>query len=129
MKFETLLQRFVFAALMLATVSLIAQVAAPAVPPLAGIGTDQNTIWVLAISFVTPLIVTGIKNLAPKVPGWALPASTPLIGIVLGLVLQYFGKANLSWFDMAKAGALAVMIRETWDQAAQAVKPAEPPTS
>jgi hypothetical protein len=89
--------------------------------------------WDLAISIVTPVIVTSIAKYIPKLPKWALPVSTPLIGMVLGIVLDKLGAASLSWFDTAKAGALAVFIRESWNQAvtkqmAEPDAPAQVPT-
>lgn len=127
MNFETMMKRSTGIAIVTAIIaSFTLSAQTNSLPNLPGIATDTNTLWVLGISFITPLIVTGIKNVAPKVPGWILPASTPLIGIALGLLLQWLGKANLSWIDMAKAGALAVMIRETWDQA---TTPTPPPSA
>lgn len=73
--------------------------------------------WDLAISIVTPLIVTGVWKFIPKVPKWVLPTITPLIGIGLGLLVNKLANANLGWVDMAKAGALAVFIREVINQA------------
>jgi hypothetical protein len=73
--------------------------------------------WDLGIAILTPLIVTGVYKLVPKVPKWVLPAITPLIGIGLGLLVNWLTTANLGWVDMAKAGALAVFIREVINQA------------
>lgn len=73
--------------------------------------------WDLAIAAVTPLLVTGIYKLVPKIPKWVLPTITPLLGIGLGLAVNALTTANLGWVDMARAGALAVFIREVFNQA------------
>lgn len=85
--------------------------------------------WDLAIAVATPSIVFGIYRLVPKIPKWILPASTPFIGILLGLAVQVLTPLNLTWMDMAKAGALAVFIREVFNQAVtQRMLNAPPPT-
>lgn len=84
------------------------------------VGTDlpQTTAqyWVLGISAVSALIVTGIKKLVTAVPKWVLPTITPLVGIGLGLAMNKLTSLELTWFDAAQAGALAVFIRETFNQ-------------
>lgn len=84
--------------------------------------------WDLIISVVTPFLVTGIAKLAPKIPKWVLPAVTPVLGIVLGLIYNKVAGANLGWVDMAKLGALAVFVREVVNQAItkQLLKPSTP---
>lgn len=42
---------------------------------------------------------------------------TPFLGIVLGLLLKWAGTVELSWIDMAQAGAMAVAVREIFNQA------------
>jgi len=114
----------IFALLATALVGVLTafgQTNAASLPPMEGIATDTNTLWVLSISFITPFIVAGIKAIVPKIPSIFLPPSTLLIGIGIGLGLQALGKVDLGWMDMAKAGALAVMIRGTWDEAVKAV--------
>lgn len=89
-------------------------------PPVGGLGDLPHTkaeFWTLGIAAVTPLIVRGINKLAPNIPTVLLPVSTPLIGVGLGLVANKLGNANLGWLDTAQAGALAVFVRETWNQA------------
>lgn len=77
---------------------------------------SQSEIWKYAIAVVVPLIVGGMKKLAPIIPKWALPVSTPFVGLLLGLGLKYLGGANLSWVDMTLAGAAAVAVRESWNR-------------
>lgn len=92
------------------------------VPPVFDPGTeplpsDPASYWKYAISLVTPLIVWGITKVAPQIPKMLLPVSTAFIGIALGLLMNAAGATKLAWMDMAQLGALAVFIRETWNQA------------
>jgi hypothetical protein len=114
------MKRLLFAALALLafTGSALAQVT-NAIPTVAGSALPQtkSEFWFWAISVVTPLIVVGVKKVVPKIPKLLIPITTPLIGIGLGLLLNWLQRANLGWVDMAQAGALAVFIREIVDQA------------
>ena len=74
-------------------------------------------LWVAAIAVAAPLIVGGINKVVPKIPKVVLPASTPFVGVVLGLLLNWILSADMAWVDAAQAGALAVFVREVWNQA------------
>jgi hypothetical protein len=127
-------------ALFAGTVAVIAQ-ATNSVVPVAGtdLPTTKAALWTAGITVVTPLIVAGISKLIPKLPKLVLPSITPLIGIGLGLGLNALQAANLSWIDMAQAGALAVFVREVFNQAVKSAMvqtmlgnptpPAAPPTT
>jgi len=105
-----------FFGLMLVPLAVLAQTnTVPTLP--ADLPKTVSQYWDLGISIVTPLIVTGVWKFIPKVPKWVLPTITPLIGIGLGLLVNKLANANLGWVDMAKAGALAVFIREVINQA------------
>jgi len=82
--------------------------------------TGVTKLWELGIAIVAPIIVMGIKYLAPKIPTVLLPLSTPVIGLALGALTNWLTSANLAWVDMAQAGMVAVFIRESWDQALKA---------
>ena len=88
-----------------------------AIPPMAPLpqGTDQ--FWDLAIAAVAPIIVWLVAKIVPRVPRVVLPSITPLVGIGLGLLLNKLAGSHLGWMDMAKAGALAVFVREVTNQA------------
>jgi hypothetical protein len=86
----------------------------PALDPLPG---DVGSFWKYGVAVVTPLIVTFVHWVAPKLPKVFLPSMTPLVGLVLGYAVNALGAANLGWVDMAEAGALAVFIREVVNQA------------
>lgn len=77
---------------------------------------SQSEFWTFAIAAIVPLIVGGLKKLFPIIPKWALPISTPFVGLALGAALKALGAADMSWVDMAQAGAMAVMIRESWNK-------------
>ena len=99
------------------TLSAVAQTnTVPGSTP-ASLPTDAIGYWTLAIAGLTPLIVTGIRWFTPKVPTLVLPLLTPLIGIGLGLLVNWLAQAKLGWVDMAQAGALAVFVREVVNQA------------
>lgn len=93
----------------------IAQTNTP--PALDTLPGDTHSYWKYAVSVVTPVIVTAVGALVPKLPRAFLPSITPLIGLGLGWGLNQLGAANLGWVDMAEAGALAVFIREVVNQA------------
>ena len=88
--------------------------AAPVIP---GVPADVGGYWDLAIAAISPIIVTGIAFIVPKLPKLVLPSITPLVGIGVGLALNKFAGADLGWYDMGKAGALAVFVREVINQA------------
>lgn len=91
-------------------------------------GSTQE-FWILGIAAVTPLITTGIWKVVPKIPSVLVPCMTPVLGIVLGLGINALAKQNLGWVDMAQAGALAVFVREVFNQAVtkRMQAPAAPP--
>ncbi len=108
-------------ALIAFTGSVLAQAATNAIPAAPGLGLPNTKMefWIWSIAVLTPLIMTCVRQVMPKIPKLLIPIATPFIGIVLGLLLNWLQKSNLSWVDMAQAGALAVFIREIVDQASR----------
>jgi hypothetical protein len=106
------------ALLAVSAVSLCAQTNSPALPASTydGLALSKDALWGYAISAISPIIVWLFTKLAPKIPKPVLPTITPLVGIGIGLGLNALAGTNLGWVDMAKAGALAVFIRETINQ-------------
>lgn len=107
------------AAFLLTAIAVVAQtngVPVPGTDTPAPLPTNTAGYWELAIAGITPLIVTGIKKAVPKIPTMLLPVVTPFLGIALGFGLNALTKADLGWVDMAKAGALAVFVREVTNQ-------------
>lgn len=98
------------------TVSAIAQT--NTVPDVTGSPLPASTseFWTYAIAILVPLLVGLFKKLVPQLPKWVLPVSTPFVGILLGAILKALGAADMGWVDMAQAGGLAVLIRESWNQ-------------
>lgn len=87
------------------------------VPTVPGAPADLGGYWDLAIAAISPIAVTLVAFVVPRLPKWVLPSMTPVVGIVVGLALNKLAGANLSWYDMGKAGALAVFVREVINQA------------
>lgn len=77
---------------------------------------SKDAIWSYAISIVSPMLVWALIKLVPKLPKPVLPVITPVVGIGLGVGLHFLAGAQIGWIDMAKAGALAVFVRETVNQ-------------
>lgn len=76
--------------------------------------------WDLIISSITPVIIWLVAKYVPMVPKMFLPALTPVVGILLGMLLNWLAGLNMSWLEMGKAGALAVFVRETVNQSVKA---------
>jgi MFS superfamily sulfate permease-like transporter len=108
---------------------LVAVCAVFALPVLAQV-TNTNTVpttlpplpksvadyWDLAIGAVSPMIIWGLAKVMPKIPRPFLPVLTPVVGIGVGALVNWLAGQNLTWFEMAKAGALAVFFREVVNQ-------------
>lgn len=112
--------KILIAFLVLCGISALAQITNTNIVPLpdpSTVPTSLGDYWDLAIAGVTPLLVWGLSKLAPKVPRVLLPFSAAILGIGLGLGLNALGLAHLTWYDGMKAGALAIGIREMWNQA------------
>ena len=90
----------------------------PAVPgmPYVNMPTSLSGYWDLVIAAIAPFIVTGIAKVVPKLPRNLLPLVTPIVGVVVAHILSLLTNMHLSWFDAAKAGALAVFVREVVNQ-------------
>lgn len=86
-------------------------------PATAPLPSGKTSYWTYAISIVTPIIVWLVRMLVPKIPTPLLPIATPFVGLALGALLNVVADAHLGWVDMAKAGALAVFVREVTNQA------------
>ena len=72
--------------------------------------------WDLAIGAVSPIVVWGLSKIVPKIPRAFLPALTPAVGILLGAIINWLSQQNMSWFEAAKAGSMAVFFREVTNQ-------------
>jgi len=72
---------------------------------------------VLVIAAITPLIIGVVYKILPRIPKVILPSLAPVVGILLGWLINWLGRQNISWLDMAQAGALAVFVREVFTNA------------
>lgn len=82
-----------------------------------GITPERATeIAKLGITALTPLVAWLVKEVAPKLPKGVIPAATPIIGILFGIVMERMGIQDLSLANTAAAGGLGVMVREVYDQ-------------
>lgn len=123
-------QKFILSVLFILAVGcvvLLAQTNAPPAITLPAPGSDD--FWTALIAAATPCIVALLRKLMPNIPAWILPISTPLIGVALGAGANQAGSSQ-SMVQSAIAGALAVFIRESWDQGKKylAAKKAGEPT-
>lgn len=104
----------VLTAFVILALSLLAQTNAP---PVTGLPVTHADYTMLFIAILTPFVVGLADRLVPCLPRWTLPVSTPFIGILMGLGINFMGSQHLSWFDMAQAGTMAVFLREVFNQA------------
>ena len=84
-------------------------------PGTAPLPKSKAELWTWGISIITPMIVYLFGKI-PQLPRPVLPILTPVIGIILGLTLDKLTSLNLTWWDAAQAGAVAVFIRESVNQ-------------
>ena len=86
-------------------------------PPAGTTGTAVSVdIWDIGIGIVAPILIFGLTKIAPKIPKPLLPTITPLVGVGLGFLVNWLAGQNLSWFEAAKAGTMAVFFRELVNQ-------------
>lgn len=95
--------------------NMISTNAVPALGPVPLPTTDLDY-WDLGIGALSPIVVWALSLIVPKIPRAFLPALTPIVGIGLGLLVNWLASQNMSWFEAAKAGALAVFFREMTNQ-------------
>lgn len=93
--------------------------------------SDGTSLWGYAVAVLSPLVVLGLRRLSAqrRIPKVIWPLITPAVGLLIGLALNAAAKAGLSAEEMAKAGALAVFVREVINQALKQFQPAEEPDS
>ena len=95
---------------------VLAQVTNAVPPGTVPLPKTVSDFWDLAIGAVSPVIIWGLAKVMPKIPRPVLPVLTPLVGMGVGAGVNWLGGQNLSWVEMAKAGALAVFFREVVNQ-------------
>ncbi len=82
------------------------------------------------ITVLVPVLVTGLKKLCAakgfRIPKAVWPITTPFLGLLIGQLLCWLLSVEASVFDLAKAGALAVFVREALDQLWKTRKSSQP---
>lgn len=71
----------------------------------------KEAIWYALIPPVT-FTITWLVGKIPPLPKEILPWITPLVGICLGLIVNWAAKQDLSWWSTAGFGAISVAIYE-----------------
>lgn len=106
---------FLFLLSVLFVLPVVAQVTNA--PPVKTTGTAISVdIWDIGIGIVAPILIWGLSKIAPKIPKPLLPTITPLVGVGLGFLINWLAGQNLTWFEAAKAGTMAVFFREIVNQ-------------
>ena len=100
----------------LAFVSLVLAQTNTIDPLTAPLPTDVHSYWQYAIAIVSPIIIYIVRWLVPKIPAPVLPVIAPVVGVLLGLIVNGVTKAHLGWIDTAMFGALGVWVRELVNQ-------------
>ncbi len=79
---------------------------------------DTLLTWLTPI--VVPIVLLGVKKVAPRIPGGVIPVLAPILGVLIDIVNHYgLGHASNLWIAAA-AGLAGVGLREV----KEAVKPA-----
>ena len=97
------------------------------VPAIPGVPADSLG-WVnLLIAGLTPIVISGIKKVVPKIPTVALPFAAPIVGVILTQIEAFVTGHSTSLVTGAVAGALGLYLREVVDQSKQKLSPTPPP--
>lgn len=93
-------------------------------PPATGSGSSavpMIAVWNALVVAVVPLIVAGIKKLAPKIPSVVWPLAAVLVGVASNWLAAKAGVLPQSgWALGALCGAAGIGLREIVDQVKQA---------
>lgn len=73
------------------------------------------------LSVVSPLVVAGVKAVAPKVPKVLLPLASVAVGTAGAVAADYVTGSSVGALGGAAAGAIGVAVREVVDQAQKAL--------
>jgi hypothetical protein len=86
------------------------------------------------IALLTPLIITGIKLVVPKIKTALIPVLAPVIGAILTIATYYSGHLSLGsdWKGIligTLLGCAGVGVRELYDQLTKKPEPTPPPAT
>ncbi len=85
--------------------------AAPAVVAPAPASLPDNVVaWLTPI--LVPLLIAGVKKIAPSIPSWVLPLVAPVLGFLLGVVNNLALSHHDNLWVAAGLGLLGVAVRE-----------------
>jgi hypothetical protein len=85
---------------------------------------DTNTLINLLTPIFGPIMVAGMKLLAPKLPGWTLPIICTIVGAAGNIIAHYVATIPQDQTMVAILLALAgVGVREIKDQLTPETKP------
>lgn len=93
---------------------------APSAPDVSNdpLPTSKEDFWRWGIAAFSLFATAAGKWLSekvfPRVPGWLILVSVPLVGMALGAAVKALTGANLGWVDGTQAGALAVFMNQFW---------------
>lgn len=73
------------------------------------------------VSVVSPVVVAGVKKVAPRIPKVLLPVASVVVGTVGALASDQFLGTALGAAGGAVAGAVGVAVREVVDQVQKAL--------
>lgn len=79
----------------------------------------DNMMLMTLIPIIVPLILSAVKRLIPKIPGWWLPILAPLLGAAVDMAGYYAGVQTLGPAWSAALGSAGVGLREIADQTNQ----------
>ena len=82
----------------------------------------ESSYIALLPTFLTPVLIAGVRQLVPKIPGWLLPILAPLLGAGLDILNYYATGNHVGLVAGAVLGSAGVGLREAVDQAKKRLK-------
>ncbi len=113
--------------LLFATMAFAQDTAGPAA--VGGITSANLVTWLTPV--LVPLVLAGLKLVAPKLPTWVIPVAAPVIGILIDFVNSLATSHARNFLVAAALGLAGVGLREVKENLKPAVNggwPATPPS-
>jgi len=76
----------------------------------AGVTAENVVQWLTPL--LVPLIITGIKKVAPSIPTWMIPALAPALGVLLDIINSYATHNSPNLLVASLLGLAGVGVRE-----------------
>lgn len=117
MKTRTLINGWLFAGLflILCTFARAADTTAAPLDPAAMPDTTAGKIVAIATTFLVPILIAGVKRIAPSIPSWGLPLLAPVLGFLIGVINNAVAAHSSNLWLAAGLGLLGVAVREVKD--------------